>query len=435
MNKLIKNKVGKSVTVAILCLASLLASAKTELIDRVMALVDGDVVLASELVSRTNAVISQIKQRDQKLPEIDKLRQQVLERLIIESLQLQAAKRVGVRVSDAELDATIEKVALENKISVDQFRLQTIGEGTAWPIFREQIRNEIMISRVTNGMVSRRIQVNDKEVDNLLAQMNKEGQSRMRYTLGHILLPLAEGSTPEAIAKVRAKASKLVNELRNGANFEEYAITHSAAQDALKGGNLGERSISQLPTLFAGSVKNMKAGDISEPLRSGSGLHILHLIELKGGVKEHRVLQTHVRHILITPDAITDEKAARERLELIRQKIIDGEKFEDLAIEFSDDKGSGSLGGDLDWSDPDTFVPIFEKTMNELAINELSEPVKSDFGWHLIEVLGRRDQDHTEEKKREHAYRILQNRKFEEEAQVWVSEMKEQAYIKYIDEE
>ncbi len=428
------NKLIKLVFIFSMSIQCGIVSAEMQTIDRVVALVDSDVVLASELVRRTKSVMEQLKNRDQKMPEVAQLTQQVLDRLILESLQLQMAKRVGVRVNDAELDATIGRVAEESKMNVDQFRKKVVNDGTPWAIFREDIRNEIMISRVRGGHVSRRVKISDKEIDNLMIQINQEGLNRTQYLLGHILLALPESASPEHIARVREEASKMIAELRNGANFEQYAVAYSAGQNALNGGELGWRSLTQLPSLFAGNVKNMKVGDISDPLRSGSGLHILYLKDSKGGFETHRVMQTHARHILISPNAITDEQAALEKLQLVRQRIIDGEKFEDLAIEFSDDKGSGAIGGDLKWSDPGTFVPEFNKVMNELAINELSEAVKTEFGWHLIEVLGRRDQDQTEDKKRERAYRIIHNRKFEEEAQIWLGELKEQAYIKIIDE-
>lgn len=429
MNKLIK--VGLVASVCFYCAVS---QAKVEILDRVVALVDKDVVLASELVRRTNSIVDQIKARNQAVPAIEKLREQVLDRLILESLQLQMAKRAGVRISDTELDATIERIASESKLAVEQFRKKVESDGLAWPIFREDIRREIMIARVRKGVVSRRIKVSDKEVENVLAQINLEGESRTQYSLGHILLPLSEGASPEEVSKVREKAQNLVKQLRAGADFQEFAITHSAGENALTGGNLGWRSISQLPSLFADSVRNMKSSDVTEPLRSGSGLHILKLFESKGGFQTHSVVQTHARHILITPDAITDESAALDKAALLRQRILDGEDFAELAIEHSDDKGTGALGGDLDWSDPGTFVPEFTAAMDKLAINEISQPIKTEFGYHVIQVLGRRDQDQTEEKKRERAYMILHNRKFEEEALLWLREMKEQAYIKVIDD-
>ena len=429
------NRLVKSVVTCGLVFLTLVGNAKVEILDRVIALVDTDVVLASELVRRTNTIVQQIEARKQTVPPMDKLRDQVLERLIVESLQLQMAKRVGVRVSDTELDSTIERLAADGNATLEQLRQSVESEGTPWAIFREDLRSEIMISRVRNGSVSRRIKVSEKEIENLLSQINKDGESRTQYSLGHILLSLPENATPEEIETVRQKAERLVTELRNGGNFQEYAITNSAGENALSGGNLGWRSLSQLPSLFAGSVKNMKVGDISEPLRSGSGLHILSLLDSRGGFETHEVIQTRARHILITPDAITDEKAALDKINLVRQRILDGEKFEELAIEFSDDKGTGALGGDLNWADPGTFVPEFTETMDGLAINELSEPVKTQFGWHIIEVMGRRNQDQTEDKKRERAYRMLHKRKFEEEAQIWLRELRDQAYIKLVDDQ
>ncbi len=427
-------KIVKISLIAVLAFYQAMAVAKIEILDRVVALVDKDVILASELVRRTNSIIVQIKERQQTVPPIDKLREQVLERLITESLQLQMAKRVGVRVSDTELDATLERMAAENKTTLAQFKQSIESQGTSWAIFREDFRDEIMISRVRSGVVSRRIQVSDKEIDALVAQINQQGESQTQYSIGHILLPLAESASPEEVASLREKAQQLVNELRNGANFQEYAITYSSGQNALSGGNLGWASLSQMPTLFAGSVRNMKVGEVSEPLRSGSGLHILRLNESKGGFETHEVLQTHARHILISPNEITSDEAAKAKAELIWQRLKDGEDFAELATEFSDDKGTAAIGGDLKWTDPGTFVPEFTKMMDSLAVNEIGEPIRSEFGWHIIEVLGRRNQDQTEEKKRERAFRILQKRKFDEEMQVWLRELRDQAYIKIVDE-
>jgi len=410
------------------------AIAKEQALDRVVAIVDEDVVLESELVRRVNGVIEQLEKRKQPLPSLKVLREQVLDRLILESLQLQMARRAGVRISDAELDATLKRVAAENKLDLDTMKAQIERDGTPWSVFREDLRHEIMIARVRNGMVARRIQISEREVENLVKLMEREGLNRSQYLLHHILLPIPENASAEEVAKVRELAQKIVSDLRNGASFEEYAVTYSKGQNALEGGSLGWRGFNQLPTLFADTVKNMKKGEISEPLRSGSGLHILRLTDKKGGFETHSVTQTHVRHILIQPNAILDDKAAYDKIMLIRDRILAGEDFAELAKEFSDDKSNAMQGGDMKWVNPGTFVPEFEKAMNKLAINELSEPVKTQFGWHLIEVLGRRDQDQTEEMKKQRAYRILQNRKFEEEVELWLRELKDQAYIKIIEE-
>ena len=409
--------------------------AEPVMIDRVIAIVDESVVLESELARRANSIVEQIKARNQTVPPIKVLRKQVLERLIIESLQIQTAKRVGVRVDDRTLTATLEKVAEGSNLSLEQLKQKMEQEGIAWSLFREDMRNEILINRVVTGMVQRRIQVSEKEIDNIVAQMDKEGQTRTKYHLGHILLSLSESATPEDISTQRETAKKLVDALRGGTNFEEVAVAFSNGPKSLEGGDMGWRTLNQLPTLFAGTVKNMEVSDISEPLRSGSGLHILFLKEKKGGFESQLVVQTHVRHILISPDAITSDQQALDKIKLARDRIVAGEKFEDLALEFSDDKSNSSQGGDMSWIDPGTFVKEFNVVMDRLEINQLSEPVKTEFGWHLIEVLGRRDQDQTEEKKRERAYRILSNRKFEEESLAWMSELKHKAHIKMIDTE
>lgn len=419
----------------ILLFNALGVSAEAALVDRIVAIVDEDVVLESELVRRSNSIMSQIRERKQTVPSIKILKQQVLERLVVESLQLQTAMRVGVRIGDRDLTAALERMAEGAKISLEQLKSKVETEGTSWFIFREDLRNEIMISRVRNGMVQRRIQVSEKEIDNIVAQMEKEGETRTQYHLGHILLALAESASPEDIAIQREQAKKIIEALRGGSNFEEFAIAFSKGQKALEGGDLGWRSLSQLPTLFAGTVKNMSVKDISEPLRSGSGLHIIYLKDKKGGFESQVVVQTHVRHILVSPDAITNDEQALDKIKLARDRIEKGEKFEDLALEISDDKSNSAQGGDMSWIDPGTFVAEFSAVMDTLEINQLSQPVKTQFGWHLIEVLGRRDQDQTEEKKRERAYRILSNRKFEEETQVWISELKENAHIKFIDAE
>ncbi len=412
-----------------------ISNAKEQMLDRIIAIVDESVVLESELVRRSNAIIAQIKSRNQAVPSLKILRKQVLDRLIIESLQLDTAKRVGVRISDGELNATLEKIAESSNMSVEQLQKQVESDGTAWAIFREDIRNEVMIDRVQRGMVQRRIQVSEKEIDNIVQQLDREGESRTQYHLGHILLALPESATPEQLAAKREEARKIIEALRGGSNFEEFAVAFSSGQNSLEGGDMGWRSLNQLPTLFAGTVKNMNVSDVSEPLRSGSGLHILFLKDKKGGFKQEVVVQTKVRHILVTPDAITTDQQAKDKIELARERILGGEDFTTVAVEISDDKSNAAQGGDMGWVDPGTFVPEFNEVMNGLSLNQLSRPVRTQFGWHIMEVTGRRDQDQTEDRKRDRAYRILSSRKYEEEMQTWISELKDRAHIKIIDVE
>jgi peptidyl-prolyl cis-trans isomerase SurA len=429
------NKLFKSTIIFALMLSVQISNAKEQMLDRIIAIVDESVVLESELVRRSNAIIAQIKSRNQAVPSLKILRKQVLDRLIIESLQLDTAKRVGVRISDGELNATLEKIAESSNMSVEQLQKQVESDGTAWAIFREDIRNEVMIDRVQRGMVQRRIQVSEKEIDNIVQQLDKEGESRTQYHLGHILLALPESATPEQLAAKREEARKIIEALRGGSNFEEFAVAFSSGQNSLEGGDMGWRSLNQLPTLFAGTVKNMNVNDVSEPLRSGSGLHILFLKDKKGGFKQEVVVQTKVRHILVTPDAITTDQQARDKIELARERILGGEDFTTVAVEISDDKSNAAQGGDMGWVDPGTFVPEFNEVMNGLPLNQLSKPVRTQFGWHIMEVTGRRDQDQTEDRKRDRAYRILSSRKYEEEMQTWISELKDRAHIKIIDVE
>jgi peptidyl-prolyl cis-trans isomerase SurA len=429
------NKLFKSTIIFALMLSVQISNAKEQMLDRIIAIVDESVVLESELVRRSNAIIAQIKSRNQAVPSLKILRKQVLDRLIIESLQLDTAKRVGVRISDGELNATLEKIAESSNMSVEQLQKQVESDGTAWAIFREDIRNEVMIDRVQRGMVQRRIQVSEKEIDNIVQQLDREGESRTQYHLGHILLALPESATPEQLAAKREEARKIIEALRGGSNFEEFAVAFSSGQNSLEGGDMGWRSLNQLPTLFAGTVKNMNVSDVSEPLRSGSGLHILFLKDKKGGFKQEVVVQTKVRHILVTPDAITTDQQAKDKIELARERILGGEDFTTVAVEISDDKSNAAQGGDMGWVDPGTFVPEFNEVMNGLSLNQLSKPVRTQFGWHIMEVTGRRDQDQTEDRKRDRAYRILSSRKYEEEMQTWISELKDRAHIKIIDVE
>ncbi|MEP1741566.1 MAG: peptidylprolyl isomerase [Kangiellaceae bacterium] len=429
------NKLFKSTIIFALMLSVQISNAKEQMLDRIIAIVDESVVLESELVRRSNAIIAQIKSRNQAVPSLKILRKQVLDRLIIESLQLDTAKRVGVRISDGELNATLEKIAESSNMSVEQLQKQVESDGTAWAIFREDIRNEVMIDRVQRGMVQRRIQVSEKEIDNIVQQLDREGESRTQYHLGHILLALPESATPEQLAAKREEARKIIEALRGGSNFEEFAVAFSSGQNSLEGGDMGWRSLNQLPTLFAGTVKNMNVSDVSEPLRSGSGLHILFLKDKKGGFKQEVVVQTKVRHILVTPDAITTDQQAKDKIELARERILGGEDFTTVAVEISDDKSNAAQGGDMGWVDPGTFVPEFNEVMNGLSLNQLSKPVRTQFGWHIMEVTGRRDQDQTEDRKRDRAYRILSSRKYEEEMQTWISELKDRAHIKITDVE
>ena len=430
MKTLLKQMATLSVTAVLLCTSLTLRA--TEAIDEAVALVDDDVVLRSELDRRLASVRKDLQARNVRLPADNVLRQQVLERLITDNVQLQMAKRAGVRVADQELAQIVANIAKENGLSPEQFRLKLASEGISYELFREDLRNEVLISRVRQGAVGRRIFISEQEVQAMMETIAAEGENRTEYHLGHILLPISENASTDDVRDVSARAQQLVEKLRAGADFAELAIANSAGQEALQGGDFGWKTANQLPSLFATAAKSLKPGEISEPLRSGSGLHILKLFDSRGNERV-MVQQTKARHILIKPSTILTEEEAEKKIRELLAKLKSGADFAELAKQHSDDPGSANLGGDLGWANPGTFVPVFEQTMSELQPGQISEPFRSEFGWHVMQVLERRDDDQTEERKRQQAYRFLHSRKYDEEVESWVREIRDQAFIKVLE--
>lgn len=430
MRTMLKQMATLSVTAVLLCTSLTLRA--TEAIDEAVALVDDDVVLRSELDRRLASVRKDLQARNVRLPADSVLRQQVLERLITDNVQLQMAKRAGVRVSDQELAQIVANIAKENNLSPEQFRLKLASEGISYELFREDLRNEVLISRVRQGAVGRRIFISEQEVQAMMETIAAEGENRTEYHLGHILLPISENASTEDVREVSARAQRLVEQLRSGADFAELAIANSAGQEALQGGDFGWKTANQLPSLFATAAKSLKPSEISEPLRSGSGLHILKLFDSRGNERV-MVQQTKARHILVKPSTILTEEEAERKIRDLLAKIKAGADFAELAKQHSEDPGSANLGGDLGWANPGMFVPVFEQTMNELQPGQISEPFRSEFGWHVLQVLERRDDDQTEERKRQQAYRFLHSRKYDEEVESWVREIRDQAFIKILE--
>jgi peptidyl-prolyl cis-trans isomerase SurA len=412
-------------------LATIQAS-EVKIFDRIVAVVNGDVILNSELNRSMNNFKQQLLKAKSQLPPEDIFRKQVLERLITDNLQLQMARRAGVRVSDGELNATVTKIAQSANMSIEQFKQRIEEEGDNYTLFREEIRKEIMVNRVRQGQVGRRVFISDQEVQNLVELINEQGQSNSKFHLGHILVSIPETATVEEVTKAREKAEKIVADLRQGADFKKLAITSSDGQNALSGGDFGWKSLAELPSLFAGVSKSLKVGEVSEPLRSASGLHILQLHEIKGVEKQTLVNQVNSRHILIKPSKIMNEVQAKKLLTDLRERVLAGEDFETLAKEYSDDLGSGSLGGNLDWSDPNIFTPKFKEVLLNLKKDEISQPFRSQFGWHIVQLLGTRVSDETIAARTETARRILFNRKFDEEVNNWLREIRTEAYVKVL---
>ncbi|WP_127478252.1 peptidylprolyl isomerase [Sulfurivermis fontis] len=409
-----------------------LHAAKVVELNRIVAVVNDEAITNLELEKRLQSILVQLRQNGTALPPMEILRRQVLERLIIERLQLALAADRGVRVDDETLNEVITRIAAQNQLSPQQFRAALERDGGDFAEFREEVRHEIIMSNLRAREVESRIEVTPQEVDDFLARQAAGGGLDTEYHLGHILIAVPEGASPEQVQTARAKAQEVLEQLRAGADFRQMAITHSAGQQALQGGDLGWRKGGQLPTLFADSVLRLAPGEVSEPLRSSSGFHIIKLIDKRGEQREY-VTQTHARHILIRSTALVADTEARARLERLRERILQGEDFAELARANSEDPGSGAKGGDLGWANPGTFVGPFEQAMNKLQPGEISEPFRSQFGWHIVQVIERRQRDSTEELKRARAHDAIRQRKIEEETQDWLRRLRDEAYVEYKD--
>jgi peptidyl-prolyl cis-trans isomerase SurA len=395
-------------------------------LDRIVAIVDDDIIMESELLERTATVRVRMKEQNTPLPPNDILMQQVLERMIVESIELQMAERAGIRIDDNRVNETLENIARQNNMTSDQFRNTVEEEGIPWRNLRDQIRRELVVGQLRQRRVGGRIQITEQDVDNFLNSEVAKTNLAPDYRLGHILISI---STSGDVNTAEEKALAVYRDLKAGADFARMAAQHSGGEQALQGGDLGWRKAAQLPTLFADTVLEMKAGDISHPIRSPSGFHIIKVLEVRGGTEQF-VQQTKVRHILIKPNEIRSEAESQHLIEDIRKRILSGkEDFAVLAKTYSDDPGSALQGGDLGWVNPGTMVPEFESRMASAKPKELSEPFRSQFGWHILQVEERRNQDMSEEFRRGRARQMLHRRKFDEELETWLQEIRQESYV------
>jgi peptidyl-prolyl cis-trans isomerase SurA len=398
-------------------------------LDRIVAVVEDDVIMQSELDYRLDQVKQQISSRGNRPPPDNVLIPQVVERLAVERLQLQRAAGMGIRIDDIALNDAMERIARENRMSLPQFREALVAEGIDFQRFREQIRDEMTISQLRRRQVDNRIQVSEQEIDDLIASESGAIDRDVEYRISHILIPLAEGATPAEIQAARERAESVRRRaLEEGQDFAELAVSESGGQQALEGGDLGWRSAAQVPTVFARNVVLMREGDISEIIRSPSGFHIVKLEGRRGG-EQARITQTHARHILISPTAVLSDERARERLDSLRHRIRMGDDFADLARAHSDDRGSAMRGGDLGWTDPGDLVPEFEEVMNRLPPGQVSEPFRTPFGWHIVEVLDRREHDSSRQLMRAQAREIIRDRKREDETELWLRRLRDESYV------
>ncbi|MBM3366760.1 MAG: molecular chaperone SurA [Betaproteobacteria bacterium] len=417
-------------TVALVLLAAAPAQAqRISLVDRIAAVVNREVVTYTELRERLGSTERELRRQGTPLPDAALLERQLLERLILEKLQLELARESGIRIDEIQLDRAIERVAQGNNLSLADFRRALERDGIDFERFREEVRSQIMLTRLREREVDDRIQVNDTEIDLYLAE-NKDGDGRSgEYNLAHILVRLPEQAAPERIEQARAKAEKARAEAVAGGDFARLAASYSDGADALQGGAMGWRAEDRLPELFSATLKRMRPGAVSEVLRSPAGFHVLKLIESRNAGADEPVMQTRVRHILVRTNEVVSEAEARRKLADLRERMVIGKQdFASLARQHSED-GTASLGGILDWVFPGDTVPEFERAMNELKLGEISQPVKSTFGWHLIEVLERRNAGLTPERKRLQARQVLRGRKADEAFQEWLRQLRDRAFV------
>lgn len=401
--------------------------APIEKMDRIIAVVDQSVITERELMGRMESVKAQMIKKGVEVPPDDVLQKQILERLIVDNLQLQLAAQTGIKVDDPQLDKTIERIAEQNNLTLPAFKKALEEDGTRFYKFREDIRNDIILARLRERDVDNKVNISEAEIDNYLSTQEKEGDLD-EFNISQILIRLPEDSSPEDIQKARARTEQVIKALSEGMSFEKASANYSDASNALDGGTLGWRSGQQMPPEFLELIKTLQVGGISRPFRSGNGVHILKLNERRAGSSTLIVEQTHVRHILLKPNEVLSDKEAKQKIDGIKERIDHGTPFQDMARQYSDD-GSASNGGDLGWISPGDTVPVFEKTMAELAINEVSAPVRSQFGWHLIQVLERRKQDMSKESKRLKARQEIRARKAEEAYNEWVHELRDKAFV------
>jgi peptidyl-prolyl cis-trans isomerase SurA len=408
--------------------AAATAATPLEPVDKIVAVVNDDVITSTELDNRLHSIKEQLKNQSASIPPDQALKKQVLDRMILASLQLQLADQNGIRVDDDTLNRTIERIAQGNNLTLPEFRSVLEKEGYDFATFREDIRREILISRVQQRQVSDRIMVTEQEIDNFLATQRAQGNTGAEYHIAHILIAVPDAASSERIKAARQRAADILHKLRSGASFQETAIASSDGQQALQGGDLGWRKAAELPTLFVEPIMHMKDGDISDLIRSPSGFHIIKLLAQRNA-QRHIVTQTHARHILIRTDELTGDAAAQARLKDIRKRIKAGADFAELAREYSNDTATASNGGDLGWVNPGDMVPTFEAQINKLATGEISEPFKTGFGWHIVQVLKRRSHDDTDAFIRSQARKAIRQRKTEEELQSWLARLRDDAYV------
>lgn len=419
---------------ALLLMAALPATAQNRSqpieADRVVAVVNNEAITQYELRTRVSSAENNLKRQGTPMPPANILQRQVLERIIMDRIQMQSATELGMKIGDTELDAAMRRIAENNKLTLDEFKAALEKDGIPWAKFREEVRQEITLSRLRDREVDSRITISEAEIDTYLTSAEARGDNT-EYALAHIIVRLPEQAGPDQIARLRSRALEALQKLQQGEAFAKVAASYSDSPDALSGGNIGVRTLDRLPTLYADAVSKMQPGQVSDILRSAAGFHIVKLVDKRGGKLTPRsTQQTHARHILIKVTELVTDAEAKRKIDSIKEKSNQGADFGELAKQYSNDM-SASQGGDLGWLDQGATVPDFEKAMNALPLNKVSDPVKSPFGWHLIEVKERRTNEGGKEQLRLAARQALRERKSDEAFEDWLRQLRDRAYVEY----
>lgn len=426
-----RNRFSGLLSLSLVLLALVVAlpvQADRQLMDRVVAVVDDGVVLQSELENRVRTIRSRLSAQGTRMPPPEILRQRVLDQLITESVQLQMAERMGMRISDTELNDAMRNIAQRNEMSLQQFEQALASEGLTFREAREQIRREMLVSRVQQQQIGQRIRVTDREVENYLSSAAGRERSGVEHLLGHILVSVNNFNDREEVAAAEAKAESIRKKLLDGEDFREMAVAESDGRNALQGGELGWRRAEQLPSLAASVIPSLSVQEPSEVLQSGSGFHIVTPLDRRGGA-QREVEQNRVRHILLASEPGGDDRSLEELARELKQRLEEGASFAELAREYSEDPGSASQGGRLGWVNPGEMVPSFEQAVENAPLGEITGPVRTRFGWHLVKVEERRTRDIGKDIQRNEARQTLQQRQFELELENWLAEIREEAYV------
>jgi peptidyl-prolyl cis-trans isomerase SurA len=405
-------------------------SSRGELIDRIVAVVGEGVILQSQLDLETDRIAARLKERKTELPARSVLRQQVLERLVVQEVQLQRADRVGIRVSDEILNGSLEEIAQRNNIPFSQLPTTLAGQGIDYREFRDEMRRDIAMQMLRQRDVIARINISPRELDQFLTRQEKMPDQNAQYSLSHILISVSTTTTSEQLTAREARAKEAYEKLKSGTDFAQVAVAYSDSATNVEGGSLGWRKGAELPSIVSELIPTMKAGDVTQPIRTPSGFHIFKLNETRGGEQQAVVSQIHARHILLRTNDLEDDSTVKQRLEKIRERIlVNKEDFGAIAAVTSQDPGSAAEGGDLGWAGPGSFVPEFEQQVDALSENEITQPFKSKFGWHIVQLLGRRVHDATDDMRRQRAYAALREAKAEEETELWIRRLRNDAYV------